>query len=172
MRLTGLLGVVLVALAAGAVAAGAVGQLKFAVVTSGSSADHTPVAQRTPFASIVRRIVDDPIDRPNRPTPVDYRRFFGVYVLVYRPTSGYRLAVRRLTLQRRGPAAQVCAIVQITRPAGAVAQVLSHVYAYVKVRRSLAGTNIPAGIVVRESNGKLVYRTTVGQRTNTALCHP
>lgn len=160
-----------VALVCAAVATAADRPLAFTVVKRGSSADSTPAAMRRAYATIVEGINGDPIDEPDRPTAVDYRRFVGVYVLVYRPTAGYRLAITRLTLQRRGSLAQLCALVRITKPTGAVAQVLSHVYDFVKVRRTAFGANIPAGIVVRESSGTLVYHTTVGTRTKPALCH-
>jgi hypothetical protein len=138
--------------------------LAFTTVTRGTVPFNLPGASPKPaWAQVVNRVVDAPGQGEN----VDFRTYFGVYAYVMRPTSGYSLTIRRILLQRFGGYRQICAVVNIGRPSGAVTQVRSMSAHYVKIRRARLGFNVPDHIVVREQRAGVLYAVP-GSRT--AVC--
>jgi hypothetical protein len=114
------------------------------------------------WAQVVNRVVD----APGQGSEVDFRRYFGVYAFVMRPTSGYSLTIQRVVLQRfDGGYGQICAVATIKQPSGAVEQVRSLSAHYVNIRRGRIGFNVPDHIVLRERHAAVLYATP-GSRTD------
>ena len=143
--------------------------LRFSVVDRGAAPEESSVRPGYAFANIADRVNEDPLEQPGRVNPIDYRKFAAVYVLVVRPTSGWTLAVRRLTLQRRGVTEQVCARVQVSppRPGQVVTQVKTHSWILVKIPRRAFGASVPDSVVARDTNGKLLFHLA---STRPAVC--
>jgi hypothetical protein len=161
MRLRAALVLVPAALACSALAGAASADrvLRFATVERSSTPERAPVSTTFSFASVADRVTHDPLDRPGRVNPVDYRHFAAVYVLVVRPTSGYSVTIKRLTLQRRGRVDQICARVAVAPPAPdrLVTQVKTRFWHFVKIPRGSFGASVPDTIVARDTKGHLLY---------------
>jgi hypothetical protein len=135
--------------------------LAFTTVTHGTVPFNLPgTPARDGSASVVNRVVD----APGQGTQVDFRKYFGVYATIMRPTSGYSLTIRRILLQRFGGYRQICAIAVVGRPTGAVTQVKSMSAHYVKIKRGRLGLNVPDHIVLREQRAGILSATP-GSRT-------
>jgi hypothetical protein len=117
-----------------------------------------------PTASGWAQVVNRVIDAPGQGDEVDFRKYFGVYAFVMRPTSGYSMTIVRVVLQRFGGYGQICAVASIKRPSGAVEQVRSMSAHYVKIQRGGLGFNVPDHIVLRERRAGVLYATP-GSRT-------
>lgn len=161
LRAAIVIGVATVACSAALASAGTSGDrvLRFATVERDSTPERAPVSTTFAFAAVADRITHDPLDRPGRVNPVDYRRFAAVYVAIVRPTSGYSVAIKRVTLQRHGRVDQVCARVAIMRPPPdqLVTQVKTRFWHFVKIPRKSFGATVPSTIVARDTNGRLLY---------------
>jgi hypothetical protein len=127
--------------------------LVFTTVNSGTIPWKLPGATRSAWAQLVNRVVD----APGQGDEVDFRKYFGVYAYVMRPTSGYTFTIRRILLQRFGGYRQICVIAAIGKPTGAVTQEKHMSAHYVKIKRGRLGFNIPDHIVVREQRAAVLY---------------
>jgi hypothetical protein len=135
--------------------------LAFATVTHGTVPWKLPGDGRQAWAEIVNRVVD----APGQGDEVDFRKYFGVYAYVMRPTSGYSLTIQRVLLQRFGSYRQVCAVAVVGRPSGAVMQQRSLSAHYVKIKRGRLGLDVPDHIVLRERRAGVLFATP-GSRTH------
>ena len=129
--------------------------LPFTTVTRGTVPWKLAAPSQSAWAQVVNRV----IDAPGQGEQVDFRRYFGVYAYVMKPTSGYSLTFRRIVLQRFGGYSQICVIATVQRPSGAVTQERSMSAHYVKVKRGRLGFNVPDHIVLRERRAALLYAT-------------
>lgn len=157
-------GAVVAAAAAAAAAGAATGSnrtLAFTTVNRGTVPWKLPGPSKQQWAQVVNRV----IDAPGQGEQVDFRKYFGVYAYVMRPTSGYSLTIRRILLQRFGGYRQLCAIASIARPTGAVTQEKSMSAHYVKIKRGRLGFDIPTHIVLREQRAGVLYAVP-GSRTD------
>jgi hypothetical protein len=145
----------------GALAAAAPGDrpLRFSTVERESRPEQAPVSMTFAVATVADRRSRDPLERPDRANPVDYRKFAAVYVAVVRPTAGYSVTIKRLTLQRRSRFAQVCARAAVAPPPPdrLVAQVKTRSWHFVKIARGSFGATVPRAIVLRDANDRLLY---------------
>jgi hypothetical protein len=151
------------ALTATAVAAAATPSnqvLRFTTVTHGT----VPWPLAGPSRQASAQVVNRALDAPGQGEEVDFRIYFGVYATVMRPTSGYSLTIRRVLLQRFGAFRQLCAVVTLPRPSGAVTQQKSLSAHYVKIKRGRLGFNVPDHIVLRQRGGGVLFATP-GSRT-------
>jgi hypothetical protein len=152
------------ALAAVAAAAGASTgsnrMLAFTTVNRGTVPWKLAAPTHRAWAQIINRVVD----APGQGDEVDFRKYFGVYAYVMRPTSGYTFTIRRILLQRFGTYRQICAIAAVGRPSGAVMQVMSMSAHYVRIMRGRLGFNVPDHIVLREQRAGVLYAVP-GSRT-------
>jgi hypothetical protein len=134
--------------------------LAFSTITRGTVPWKLPGPERNAWAQVVNRVVD----APGQGEQVDFRKYFGIYAYVIKPTSGYSLTIRRVLLQRFGGYRQICAIASVGRPSGAVTQEKSMSAHYVKIKRGRLGLNVPDHIVLRERRAGVLYAAP-GSRT-------
>jgi hypothetical protein len=97
---------------------------------------------------------------------VDYRRFFVVLVAIVRPTAGYTITIRRVSVDPRPR--QLCIVATIRRPSAAVAPRKSNAFHAVRIARGKLGLNIPEGVVLRDQSSALQYATP--HKTRPAAC--
>jgi hypothetical protein len=135
--------------------------LAFATVNRGTVSWKFPTpAAGTAWAQIVNRVVE----APGQGEDVDFRKYFGVYAYVMRPTSGYAFTIRRILLQRLGGFRQLCVVASVPRPTGAVTQEKSMSAHYVKIKRGNLGFNLPDHIVLRQQRAGVLYATPGSRR--------
>jgi hypothetical protein len=134
--------------------------LAFTTVTRGTVPWKLAPPSKSAWAQVVNRV----IDAPGQGEQIDFRRYFGVYAYVMKPTSGYSLTFRRIVLQRFGGYSQICVVATVQRPSGAITQERSMSAHYVKIRRGRLGFNVPDHIVLRERRAAVLYATP-GSRT-------
>ena len=100
-------------------------------------------------------------DKEARLDAIDFRRVFLVWVVLVRPTTGYSITIKRVSVERGGPGRQLCVIAALTRPRAGqpVTRTKTDAYHYVGVKRGTLGLNVPEGVVLRAADGKLLYAT-------------
>ena len=100
-------------------------------------------------------------DKEARLDTVDFRKVFLVWTVLVRPTTGWSIAIKRVTVERGGPGRQLCVIATVTRPGAGqpVTRAKTDTYHYVSVRRGALKLNVPEGVVLRAADGKLLYAT-------------
>jgi hypothetical protein len=148
-----------------AAAAAATKQLPFRTVLKWTAEDPSSDPANSAYAFVANRRVEvlghiDP-DKEARLDAVDFRNLFLVWTVLVRPTTGYSITIRRVTVERGGPGRQVCVIATLKRPhAGQpVTPKKTDAYHYVGVRRGRLKLNVPEGVVLRTADGKLLYAT-------------
>jgi hypothetical protein len=127
--------------------------LTFKTVTRGT----VPWKFASPGIGAWAQVVNRVVDAPGQGEQVDFRKFFGVYAYVMRPTSGYSLTIRRVVLQRLGGFRQLCVVATVGRPSGAVTQEKSMSAHYVKIKRGRLGLDVPDHLVLRERGAGVLY---------------
>lgn len=102
---------------------------------------------------------------------LDFRKIFAIRLELVRPTGGYSLTIKRVTLQRVGASRQACVLVAIgkPRPGEAVRPTKTFLYEIVKLRRGRLGPIAADRVVFRDIQGGLVYATK-SPPARTALC--
>ncbi len=139
--------------------------LRFTTVARGSYHEKVSGPSTSSFGYVADRIggvflLATPEDQP-KIEALDFRKFFAIWVTIVRPTTGYSVTIKRVTLQRAGASRQACVLVAIGRPAPgrAVRQEKTVSYHIVKLRRGKLGPVTADRIVLRETSGHILYAT-------------
>jgi hypothetical protein len=146
-------------------AAAAARPLPFRTVLKWTAEDPSSDPANSAYGFVANRRVEvighiDP-DKEARLDAVDFRNLFLVWAVLVRPTTGYSIAIKRVTVVRGGPGRQLCVIATVRRPRGGqpVTPKKTDSYHYVSVRRGALKLNVPEGVVLRAADGKLLYAT-------------
>jgi hypothetical protein len=139
--------------------------LPFRTVLKFSADDPSSDPPNSAYAFAANRRVEvlghiDP-DKEARLDAIDFRKVFLVWTVLVRPTTGYSITIKRVTVERGGPGRQLCVIAAVTRPGAGqpVTRTKTDAYHYVSVRRGALELNVPEGVVLRAADGKLLYAT-------------
>lgn len=149
--------------------------LRFTTVARGTLETKYPGPSTSAFGLVANRIGDmygtfGPVDRA-RIEALDFRKIFAIRLELVRPTGGYSLRIRRVTLQRVGASRQACVLVAIgkPRPGEAVRPTKTFLYEVVTLRRGRLGPIAADRVVFRDVQGGLVYATKA-PAARTGLC--
>jgi hypothetical protein len=139
--------------------------LPFRTVLKWSEDDPSSDPGNSAYAFAANRRIEvlghiDP-DKEARLDAIDFRKVFLVWTVLVRPTTGYSITIRRVTVERGGPGRQLCVIAAVTRPGAGqpVTRTKTDAYHYVSVARGALKLNVPEGVVLRATDGRLLYAT-------------
>ena len=148
--------------------------LPFRTVLKWSADDPSSDPPNSAYAFAANRRIEvlghlDP-DKESQLDAIDFRNVFLVWAVLVRPTTGWSITIKRITVERGGPGRQLCVVAALKRPGSGqpVTRAKTDAYHYVRVRRGALGLSVPEGVVLRSAGGKLLYATRA--KTTPARC--